>query len=153
MELVLVLIFVIAPISLLSHELGHAIVAYQLRAHHISLQLGVGPLIYQKKGTTTDIMIRLLYFVGAMAIYERNRPFSRKEQAFISLGGPLANGILAFLCICLVYWVEMDGLYLFSGFNLWIAIINLLPFKWKERESDGYVVVKALYYLFVRPRG
>ena len=145
MDFFVLLLFVIAPLSLFLHELAHGIVAYFFQSSYIYIQLGLGPSLWERKQGVFTITINLFIFLGALAAYERHPEHTLSERAIISGAGPLINALLVLLGYLMFYVVEHPYLSLFIAFNLWLTTMNLIPFKFANKKSDGYVIAEALW--------
>ncbi|MFD2045910.1 hypothetical protein ACFSTA_13030 [Ornithinibacillus salinisoli] len=143
---ILLYLFLIAgPLSTLIHEAGHLVGASLLKADQITLSFGSGRKMYSINMNKVHIFFQPSLFISGATMSERNRPYNSVEVAFISLCGPLCN-ILFFTIFTVLYqYFTNDYLFLLIFLNGWFAIINIIPFKVKEKESDGYIVMKQLF--------
>lgn len=142
--IILLFLFILAPITILIHELGHAFGAFMMRADKIELNIGAGSKLFSIKVRKWTINVFLLYFLGAHTGSERDPYFSKHEQIVISSSGPILNGLVGFI---ILQWNQTNfstAMELFSLFNFWLFFINLIPFKIGEKQSDGYTIFKAL---------
>lgn len=134
----LVLIFLVAPLSLFIHELGHLLPGLYFRADQTALHLGRGKVIGRWEKKRIHVYIHLFFFQGAYSVNERKTPFEDFEKVWISIGGPLFNAMTAFV---LFLWFKDQGsdfLRISFLFNAYLAIMNLVPFSFKGKGSDGY---------------
>lgn len=69
---------------------------------------------------------------------ERKLHFTRKEYSFITKMGPLFSLFLTELIGTLLFVVKSKVIIFL--FNLWITVINLIPFKTKNQKSDDYLI-------------
>jgi len=138
------LILLIAPMSVIVHEIGHLLGAKIVKAEYFKLSIGKGKsiLFYSKK--SLDIIVRAFYFTGGEAKSKRKQPYKPFDILLITAGGPLMNLIFAFMLyvISKVYPTNLIGLFIL--FNLWLGIGNLIPFKVKGKTSDGYVIYRSV---------
>lgn len=141
---IIVLIFLVAPISLFIHELGHVLPGLFFRSERSIIHIGRGTVFFRCRWQKIELFIHLWFFQGAYSINERSPVFSNYEKIWISVGGPLLNGFLAF--ILFVSLSEFDHTYVkvFLLFNLYLAVVNLIPFSFKGKGSDGYLVLQLL---------
>ena len=139
-EPILLFLLLLAPISILLHEIGHAIGAYLLKADVIQFSIGIGKSIFSIKLGRFNITIHLLFLFGGFIGHERNKQYKKWELVFISILGPLVNIIAAGLCLL----IHNELFYISFLFNLWLGIFNLIPFKWKGKKSDGYICLEVL---------
>lgn len=147
--LIIVLIIVIAPISLLFHEIGHVVGAKLMSATKILLTIGIGKQIFSLSIQNIDIRFRKFFVVNSFTSTIRNRPFTNKEKIFITFMGPLFSSLLALLAYG-IYYSFLSNIYvlILFLFNLWLVLINLLPFKIGEKESDGYIIMQLIFQRF-----
>lgn len=140
---VLWLVFVIAPISTFLHEFGHVLGAKWLKADSIRLSIGHGKQIATFSWKQIHVSLRALFFLGGMAYNERNDPYNKIEVIFISICGPLSNAIAATVIFVLAgfSWIPVR---FFIMFNIWLLVINLIPFSIKGKQSDGYTIWKTV---------
>lgn len=131
-------LFIIAPLSTLLHELGHALMALALTSSSVSIQLGQkGRMWIAKLGSR--LTIRLFMEPGAIFGIYRLLPkpsLTRIQDIGITLGGPVTSLILLIL---------FSGLGLTLGWaDVWKlpAIINLIivlnsGFPWSYPSWQG----------------
>lgn len=143
-SLLLYLLFVVAPIGTVLHEAGHVIGAKSLNADRMRLTIGSGAIVSTFFIRKVQITIRTIFFLGGLASSERKNMYKPYELIWIAFCGPLTNGLIAFLLYILYTAYPSNYLLLLLLFNLWIAVINLVPFRFKEKQSDGYTIVKVL---------
>jgi hypothetical protein len=143
MESLLFFLLIGAPISIGLHEFGHALGAYIFKSDYIYFTVGNGRKLLSLNKGRIYIAIHTLIFLGGHVTYNRKRQYTRVEQIIISLGGPFCNGIIAFLCWQLKI-MENDSLRIFFWFNIWLAVVNLLPFRFRDKKSDGYICFELL---------
>ncbi|UOQ93637.1 site-2 protease family protein [Halobacillus shinanisalinarum] len=143
-ELLSCLLFVVAPLGLFIHELGHTIVGLWSGAERSSLSLGIGPTLFKCKIKRLTVQLHCIFFIGGYSYNEKEVNFTPKQQAMISLGGPLSNAI----CAAILYMSDLPQqgqvLQLFYLFNLYLALVNMIPFRLKGRESDGCRFLRGL---------
>lgn len=145
---VILFIVIIVPFSLTIHEIGHAIGAKLRRADGIQLRIGSGKEIFRFTLFGVRVIFCVFYIFGTYTATVREIPFSRRERIFITVMGPLVNGLIAAL-LYMTYLFLYDNYLLFVAmlFNLWLFLINLIPYRIGERQSDGYII-----YQIIRPR-
>lgn len=142
--LLLYLIFVVAPISTFIHELGHLIGAKLSHANNVVLTIGSGKQIFSVKLKSLELRFNKLYFIGGYVNSTAKEGYTYFNKITIALCGPLNNIIFA----CFIYFISMNTMMnliqIMILFNLWLACINLIPFKLSNRKSDGYTILLAL---------
>ncbi|MGP4107368.1 site-2 protease family protein [Virgibacillus sp. L01] len=143
-SLLLYLLVVVAPIGTVLHEAGHIIGAKSLNADRMRLTIGSGTIVSTFFIRKIQVTIRAIFFLGGLASSERENMYKPYERIWIALCGPLTNGVIAFILYFLYKAYPSNYLLLLILFNLWIAIINLVPFRFKEKQSDGYTIVEVL---------
>jgi len=143
-ELVMFLIFFVAPISTFIHELGHMIGAKIVHAQKIEMYIGRGKNILKISFKNLSFYIHLLFFLGGYTTYMQQYPYARRDRLIVTCLGPLNN--LIFGLIFLIVYLQLTNEYLFLLFlyNLWLTIVNLIPFKIKGKYSDGLMIYRLL---------
>ncbi|MFC7060507.1 site-2 protease family protein [Halobacillus seohaensis] len=145
-EFIITLLFIVAPIGLTIHEMGHTGIGLFSGSKRSVLTIGLGPPIIRIKLHKLHIIIHALYFFGGYSSNEKNSGFSPLQKILISLGGPLANGLFAsFLIMTTRSFVNEPFIDLLIMFNLYLAVINLVPFRLGRRKSDGYRVLQTMF--------
>ena len=111
--LVSILIFLlIFSVIVISHEFGHFAIARRNGIRVLEFDIGMGPVLYRKKGGETDFCVRLLP-IGGACIYDGlegldyDEEHQMDEHSFPNapvgsriasvLAGPMANFILGFI--------------------------------------------------------
>jgi hypothetical protein len=141
----LIFLLIATPPSLLFHELGHGFAAKSVRGTTVGIAIGTGKLLWQGKLLGIDMMIYQLFIVNSHAYYHHDRSFSSFEKIYISVMGPCFSLLLAFFFFVLFTLFHMEpGIYILFLFNLWIGIVNFIPFKIGQKQSDGYTICKQL---------
>lgn len=140
----LYLLFIVAPIGTIIHESGHLIGAKIVKADHISLTIGLG----KKVGTFTfkniELNIHAYFFVGGYVRNKRETPYKLLEMLCIIGCGPIHNGVFAAILYFLNSVFLNQYIHILFLFNLWLALVNIIPFKIKDKQSDGYMIFKIL---------
>lgn len=142
--LLLFLILVVAPMGMFIHELGHVIGAKMVHSDHITLSIGLGKKIGTISLKTIDIHLHMLFFLGGYTRYERERTYQSIEFIWMSMLGPISSGLFAFICYLLHDVYPNDYIKILFLFNAWLMIVNIIPFKFRGKSSDGYTIVKLL---------
>ncbi|WP_099158414.1 site-2 protease family protein [Virgibacillus ndiopensis] len=141
--LIACLILFIAPISTIFHELGHIVGAKLVKAESVTLSIGTGNEVYNFNHKRIQIRLHALYFLGGVAYSERNIPYKSGEIIWITLCGPIFNGVVAIL-VSVLFDLTNGFSQLLVLFNSWLAIVNIIPFKIKEKQSDGYTIIQTI---------
>lgn len=142
--LLLYLVFIIAPAGAVIHEGGHLLGAASVQANHISLSIGTGREIISFSCRQVRITIHLFFFLGGLAQSEREKPYTPLEIIWITVAGILSSGLFAVIFYLVYNTYGNAYVNLFYLFNGWLAVANSIPFKMKDKQSDGYVIYKIL---------
>ncbi len=140
---IIICIFTILPLTVLLHELGHFYLAQICQAEKIVVTIGVGKKLVKATFRNMSLVICILP-IGGKTMYELIEEKSSRAR-IISIGGPLMNGVVAFLLLVpgfgtgdqyITIWFQWLAL-----FNLWMFVINFLPLKIGDYYSDGWMVL------------
>jgi|SRR5699024_7009484 len=141
----LVMLIIITPISLFWHELGHALGARFVRASQITLTIGIGKPIFEHNYNNMTFVIRKIFLFHSLTETQCHESLSRKDKLVITFMGPINSLVLSILAYGLFVLTSPHPLfYIMSLFNIWVGLINLLPFKINERQSDGYTILQTI---------
>ncbi|GAB4073540.1 hypothetical protein GCM10028778_10430 [Barrientosiimonas marina] len=143
-QLLIYLIFIAAPVGNILHELGHAAAARLFSADRITLSIGTGHLLYHMKLKHMAVFIHLMFFLGGMAASERQTPYRKHEQIIMAAFGPVTSALTAVLCSVVLPFYPNRYLLLFLLFNAWVALVNLIPFRFNGKQSDGYTIFNVI---------
>src|SRR5699024_11136899 len=143
-EMVLILLFIVAPICTFLHEGGHMIGAFICRAETIKLTMGSWKKLFTRSFGKITMDVRLYFFISGQTESKRASRYKQKEAAIISLCGPLCNLIMVAVSLLTYRYYPSDFILLFLFYNSWLGIVNLIPFKIKSKLSDGYIVLRAI---------
>ncbi|WP_010650750.1 site-2 protease family protein [Oceanobacillus massiliensis] len=144
MYLLACLLFVIAPLSTLIHELGHVSGAFSVRADFIHLSVGIGRQSRIITFKNLQIILHPVYFLSGFTRSGRKDPYSKSEAVRIAVMGPLFNGATALFIFIINEFVPSSFLQLFFWFNIWMTIGNMVPFRIGGKETDGFAIIKAV---------
>lgn len=139
-QLFLFLLLIVAPIGTIIHESGHLIGAKLMKADHIIISIGYGRKVFTFSFKNIRINICIFFFIGGYVHNKREVSYRVGEMIFIIALGPILNGIFATFFYWLSQLFPSEYLYLLFIFNLWLAFINTIPFKIKDKQSDGYMI-------------
>ncbi|MFD1018550.1 site-2 protease family protein [Thalassobacillus hwangdonensis] len=135
----------IAPVGIMIHELGHGLAAISLKQTQAVVRIGSGKKLLSIVIGTVHIQIHAVFFFGGTTDSIRNTPFSKREEAWISVGGPVANLMLFSGLYIFLPGGHNGAIQLLMLFNLYLACFNLIPFKVNGKISDGYRVMQAIF--------
>ena len=143
-NLLLYLLFIASPFSVLIHELGHAIAAISIKSNNSTISIGSGEKLFSVQLKRINIVIHRIYFIGGYTQNNREVPYQPGELIWLTILGPIFNGIAA----CLIY-LMMDlssnaYIHLLMWFNIWLATANLLPLRIGEKQTDGYIIFQIV---------
>jgi hypothetical protein len=130
------------------HELGHFITAKVLRLKKLVLVMGKGRTIFAVQTINMRIEVNLLFFLGGYTTSDARAVPSYWKQSLIAVGGPMFNLLVVVFTLLLVRLIDANSTFFISfivpiiAMNLWIGAVNLLPFKWNGKESDGWSFIK-----------
>lgn len=138
-------IVVMVPFSLFWHELGHVLGAKLVRATHITITVGLGKPFFRRTFNNMTFVVRQFFYFHSLTETHRNQSLTRKEVMIITILGPVSSLVLSLLAYGFDKLIMPSMIvYLTFLFNLWIGIINLIPIKFNERQSDGYTILQML---------
>jgi len=140
----LYLVLIVAPISTFLHELGHALGAKFVKADQITLLIGAGKPLKTITVRKIEFVIHNLFFIGGLTKSERKYPYKKIEMIWITALGPMMNAFIALLSYLLYLFYPNIFLYLLFMFNSWLALVNIIPFKIKGNQTDGYTILQLL---------
>lgn len=142
---IFIFIVVIVPVSLFWHELGHLVGARIVRATHITLTIGIGKPILQRTYKNMTFVVNQLFLFHSLTETSSVKSLTRKNMVIITLMGPISSLILSLLTYSFYMLILPSTVILLTIlFNLWLGVINLLPFKINERQSDGYTILQMI---------
>lgn len=143
--LLIFLIVIVVPIGTIAHELGHGLVAYFVKADAVTLHIGIGKHIKSYVFKRFTIYLYGIFFIGGLTKSQRKPSYNTKEKIWIALGGPAGNAILIILFLITFYPTHNPYIRLFLLFQAWLMLINIIPFKWRGKKSDGYTIIQILW--------
>lgn len=144
--LLLYLLFIVAPIGTVIHEFGHLIGANIVRAEKIVLSIGLGKRFSSISFKNITLHFHRVLFLAGSVNSSRTEPYTPFEKICITMFGPLNNIFFTCLFYFLYLWQPTIYVKLLLMFNLWLAIINIIPFKIGNRKSDGYIILKTILH-------
>jgi len=160
--LAVILILIARPLTVLCHELGHAIPAILLTKEKVTIYIG----------SYGDPKKSIRYKLKLLEIYFRYNPFSWKlglcvpsakavsinRQIIYTVTGPITSLIIATAACYIAFTYDMHGLLklflvLFFGSALLDLIVNLIPrnkpiklYSGTITYNDGYKLKQLFYY-------
>ncbi|MBD8071485.1 site-2 protease family protein [Bacillus sp. PS06] len=144
MLFIIVLLFIVVPMTVFLHEVGHGLVARVMKIDGVEVVIGTGPMLVSFQFGGIHFQFHAIYFFGAYTTNLSAHEVSEWQRGLISLGGPLVNvgvAILAYLLLDMNHMISE----LFVLFNVWVGLVNLIPYKLLKRESDGLIFIKSMY--------
>lgn len=140
----LYILFIVSPISTFIHEFGHVYGAKTVKAESITLSIGLGRKLITIPVKRFQLTIHAFFFLGGFVRNRREVPFSRGEMIIITIFGPLNNGIFTLFFYGIYQFFPNQYILVLVFFNLWLAIVNIIPFKLWGRESDGFIIFREI---------
>ena len=116
------------------HEFGHFAIAYILKRPLARVEVGTGPLLYFF--TWKGINFRLYDIpLGGKTLFVFG---SRKKWVNLSImfAGPVANLLTWYVMYCI------DGNDMLARISLMMAMLNLMPFRTENINSDGHQIMQ-----------
>lgn len=136
----------ILPLTIFLHELGHFFLAYICNGKNITVTIGVGKRLGHFKWKNGMLIVKKFPF-GGNTTYELTMN-KKLERFFISVGGPLLNGMVAFFLLLPGFGSGVEYMTIWfqwlAIFNLWMFVFNIVPYKLKTYYSDGWLALQAL---------
>jgi hypothetical protein len=147
--------WLLMPLSVLAHELGHAAVALALTDGRPSVQIGVDP---DRSVTLGRLTLRVDPRAWRQQWYGYCRygatPDGRFGRAALSLAGPVASGLVLAAAAAGTTWAEGLARYTLVGLGFWTGaqlVVTLAPVTYPEwmgayagLDSDGKQAMEAL---------
>ncbi|HEU6449489.1 MAG TPA: site-2 protease family protein [Verrucomicrobiae bacterium] len=142
-------------LSIIPHELGHAIVARMVGWRVFRIIIGIGKAVEKFRLFGFDFEIHVLPVGGITRIAPVDVNWLRTKRFFVVLAGPAVNVFIA-----AVIWFFQPDEWLFDRLPLWLhalhlflianivlAVFNLLPYKNKIYGvgSDGKQILKCFF--------
>ncbi len=152
--------YLVRPITVLLHELGHALSWILVTRKNVTIYLGS----YGDPDNSFKLRLGLLnIWFRANPIYwtkglcAPSASTSINKQIFATFAGPLMSFIIALICFYFAFYFDIHGSIKFAlAVFLGAAIVDLFenlspkeepvtPFSGKEVYNDGYQIRKLLY--------
>jgi hypothetical protein len=134
-----------APVLVLVHELGHAVVGLTRTEGLVLVRVGKAPGRWRLRVGRLQLELHPLPARNAPAglaqIHARCGPAT---MVVISLAGPLAEAIAAAVLIAFGLELQWDLLIVVGALGAADALANLVPFAWRGHRSDGHHLLNAL---------
>ena len=149
--LYLLFVFLAMCIAVSFHEWAHAFVAYKLgdpTAKNLG-RMSLDPLKHLSVAGMISFLEFRIGWAKPVMVNPRNLKHFRRDDALISLAGPLTNLILSFVFFgiwffCAIYQVNgyiLEALMYIVTINISFAIFNVLPIP----PLDGFHVITSLF--------
>jgi regulator of sigma E protease len=138
---------IIFSLVILIHELGHFLAARKVGIKVHEFSIGMGPVLYRKKGKQTDYLIKALPIGGYIRMEgEDDETFSHDsfnsktalERFFVIFMGPMMNFILAFILFLVI--VSTYGI---SGTTVEYIDVDSNEFASGLREGDEIISIEG----------
>jgi Peptidase family M50 len=142
--ILLYLVLFVAPISNLIHELGHLIGAKLAKADEVKVYIGRGTSVCKFVYRTTEIDIGSVFFTSGFTVSRREELYKPIEIVYITFFGPFLNAAVALILYLLFLHMQNDYILVLILYNCWLFVMNCIPFKIKDQQSDGYIIMKEL---------
>lgn len=126
------------------HELGHALGARIVAFKKVRLSIGSGKEIGSFHLLQIEWKFHVICFLGGHTSYETPRTYNALDIAFVAMMGPIMNAITFLFIDLFTDNFISTSLYVFLLFNGWMFLANIVPIKWNEKQSDGYIVLKMI---------
>lgn len=139
------LVFVIAPVCTLIHECGHGVGSKWTGAEKINISVGMGKTIFSFTIHTIQFHIRTIFFIGGWTKSAGKDNLTKGQALWISFSGPLFNMLFAMLSFIPMTIHPNEFIELFFWFNVWLAAVNLVPFRIGNKYTDGYAMHETLF--------
>ena len=136
-------------LSIVPHELGHAIVAQLLGWRVFTVMVGLGKKVFQFELSRIIFTLHSLPIAGRGTCAPINGRYVKTKFFFIILAGPAVNAIIA--TIILFIWRHEGGVphaaQLCVIANVWILIMNLAPRHSKilNTDTDGKQLIGIFF--------
>ncbi len=160
--ILIALVLITRPLTVLFHELGHAIPAILLTKRKVTIYIG----------SYGDPKKSLKFNIGVLVIFFRYNPFdwrlglcvpsaetiSVNKQIIYTLTGPLASLIIGVIACYFTFAYDLHGflklfLIVFLGSAVFDLIVNLIPnqtpiklYDGSITYNDGYSLKQLFYY-------
>jgi len=144
-------------LSIVPHELGHALVARALGWRVYQIVIGVGKPLFKRRWAGILFEIRAVPLAGATWMIPKDTRWFRAKRFLAALAGPAVNMALALAVV--VIWqgnlshFDFDALpagpRLFLWANAWVALANLWPHQPRTGfalPSDGKLLFQLLAF-------
>lgn len=144
-------------LSILPHELGHAMVARALGWRVYQIVIGVGNPIFKRRWSGILFDIRAIPLSGATWMLPKDTRWYRAKRFLAVLAGPAVNAVMA-LAVVFIWQGNLShfdfdalpvGARLFLWANAWVALANLWPHEPKTGfalPSDGKQLLQLLSF-------
>ncbi|MBZ9634874.1 site-2 protease family protein [Clostridium sp. FP1] len=139
---ILIGIFVLMPIIILIHELGHVFFAKLFGAKIKNIVIGSGKTVL----TLGKLKIKTVYFYrGAFTVDKLGN--SKFKKIFVLLGGALFN-IASCLIIIILFnlnVISQTNLFaVFINFSFFAAVFSIIPMTYGNENNDGLQVYQVI---------
>ncbi len=144
-------------VSIVPHELGHAIVARALGWKVYQIVIGLGKPLFKRRWYGILFEFRSIPVAGATFMTPTDTRWFRSKFFLSVLAGPAVNAMMVIgvilICQGTLNYFDFDALpvpaQLFIGANVWIIIVNLWPYELKSGfgvPNDGKQLLQTLAF-------
>jgi membrane-associated protease RseP (regulator of RpoE activity) len=148
------LIYLFQIITILPHELAHAIVGRRLGLFVTEVSIGRGKKMFSLPLLGFDVTFRVIQLVGVVRFSHIFSKGLRWRYSLAVLAGPMMNFTLGLAACLFVKWdldfintVAVGQVFVIS--QAFLFFLNLIPFKFitsaGTTPSDGYSLLQLLF--------
>lgn len=135
----------VAPVFVLVHELGHAVVGLTRTEGLVLVRVGRAPGRWQVRIGRLQLELNLLPARNAPAgLAQIHARFGVGTRVALSLAGPLAEATAAAVLVVFGLKVHVELLTAVGALGAADAVLNLVPFARHGHRSDGHHLLDAL---------
>src|SRR5699024_9651363 len=111
---------------------------------YLHLTIGYGTKLFTFTCLNIQLIICRFFFIGGYVKNGRYLPYLTIAMLRIIVFERLLHVLFAVFFYMLYNLFPNVYIFLLLLFNLWLALINLIPFKVKDKQSDGYMILNLL---------
>ena len=137
------------PIAAVFHELGHTLAGLMTKAKIFGVTIGLGRTLYSRNLWGIEWKFCAIPICGFVITGHNNRKFYRMRSFLTTLGGPMANFLLIFAAMILLFHISLPQLSAvikpFIIANIFALLLGLWPrkvnFAGTNASSDGLTLL------------